>query len=230
MQNMENKTHELRQDKRNRELCKKIKQNDLDAETRLLLENEGLVRNLTSSLEMTKAMEDARYGGIELDDILQEGRIAMLRAAQNFDEDAGAEFSSYAYAAMKNAMTDLCRKGLSAFEKRMIDKGLTRVFLDDNPVDKDGVALSEKISDGRHDPTGNLAVLHVMLEKMHNRLVLLPKRQQRLLAYHYGLGLLDCKTISETAAYFHLTEKYVEEIERGALKTLRDGMNDGKIV
>ena len=79
---MESKTHELRQDKRNRELCKKIKQNDLDAETKLLLENEGLVRNLTSSLEMTKAMEDARYGGIELDDILQEGRIAMLRAAQ----------------------------------------------------------------------------------------------------------------------------------------------------
>ncbi len=32
---------------------------------------------------------------------------------------------------------------------------------------------------------------------------------------------------SETAAYFHLTEKYVEEIERGALKTLRDVMNDG---
>ena len=33
---MENKTHELRQDKRNVELCRKIKQNDLEAETRLL--------------------------------------------------------------------------------------------------------------------------------------------------------------------------------------------------
>ena len=113
---MESKTHGLRQDKRNRELCKKIKQNNLDAETRLLIENEGLVRKLTSTSEMVQAMEDAKYGGIELDDILQEGRIAMLRAAKNYDEDAGAEFSSYAYAAMKNAMTDLCRKGLSAFE------------------------------------------------------------------------------------------------------------------
>ena len=75
--------------------------------------------------------------------------------------------------------------------------------------------LPDRISDGRHDSTGNLAVLYVMLEKMHNRLVLLPKRQQRLLAYHYGLGLLDCNTISENAAYFHLTEKYVEEIEQG---------------
>lgn len=199
---MERKTHELRQDKRNRELCKKIKQNDLDAETRLLVENEGLLRNLTSTSEMVKAMEDARYGGIELDDILQEGRIAMLRAAQSYDENAGAEFSSYAYASMRNALTDLCRKGLSAFEKRMIDSGLTRVFLDDQPVDKDDVKISDRNSLEWHDPTGNLAVLHVMLEKMRNRIKILPDRERRLIMYRYGLSIIECKTISETAAFF----------------------------
>ena len=230
MQNMESKTHGLRQDKRNRELCKKIKQNNLDAETRLLIENEGLVRKLTSTSEMVQAMEDAKYGGIELDDILQEGRIAMLRAAKNYDEDVGAEFSSYAYAAMKNAMTDLCRKGLSAFEKRMIDSGLTRVFLDDKPLDKDDVKISDRNSLEWHDPTGNLAVLHVMLEKMRNRIKDLPARQRRLIMYRYGLSVLECKTISETAAFFNLTEKYAEEIEKKTLKTLRDGMNDGKIL
>ncbi len=79
-------------------------------------------------------------------------------------------------------------------------------------------------------PTGNLAVLHVMLEKMRNRLKMLPDRQRRLLAYRYGLKSMECKTISETAAFFNMTEKFIEEIEKGALKTLRDGMNDGKIV
>ncbi len=230
MQNMESKTHELRQDKRNRELCKKIKQNDLDAETRLLAENEGLLRSLTSTSEMVNVMEDAKYGGIELDDILQEGRIAMLRAAQNYDENAGAEFSSYAYATMRNALTDLCRKGLSAFEKRMIDSGLTRVFLDDQPLDKDDVKISDRNGLEWHDPTGNLAVLHVMLEKMRNRIKLLPDRERRLIMYRYGLSVLECKTISETAAFFHLTEKYAAEIEEKTLKTLKDGMNDGKIV
>ena len=227
---MENKTHELRQDKRNRELCKKIKENDLEAETRLLAENEGLVRKLTSTSEMVRAMEDAKYGGIDIDDILQEGRIAMLRAAQSYDENAGAEFSSYAYASMRNAMTDLCRKGLSAFEKRMIDSGLTRVFLDDKPIDKDDVKISDRNSIEWHDPTGNLAVLHVMLEKMRNRLQMLPDRLRRLLMYRYGLSVIECKTVSETAAFFNLTERYVAEIEKQALKTLKDGMNDGKIV
>jgi len=45
-----------------------------------------------------------------------------------------------------------------------------------------------------------------------------------------SLGTLECKTISETAAYFHLTEKYVSVIEADALKTLKNVMNDYKIV
>ena len=80
------------------------------------------------------------------------------------------------------------------------------------------------------DPTGNLAVLHVMLEKMRNRLKLLPARERRLLAYHYGLGVSEAKSISETAAYFHLTEKYARAIEIHSLERLREMMNDGKIV
>lgn len=81
-----------------------------------------------------------------------------------------------------------------------------------------------------HDPTGNLAVLHVMLEKMRNRIKALPDRQKRLIMYRYGLSIIECKTISETAAFFNLTERYAAEIEKKTLKTLRDGMNDGKIV
>ena len=38
------------------------------------------------------------------------------------------------------------------------------------------------------------------------------------------------KTISETAAFFHLTKKYLRAIENHALAKLKDGMNDGKIV
>lgn len=231
MQNMESKkSHDLRQDKRNRMLCLKVKENDLKSETMLLMENKGLLLNMINGPDMAGALEQAKYAGIEKDDVMQEGSIAMLRAAQTFDENGGAMFSTYAYTVMRNALIDLCRNGQSAFEKRMIDSGLTRVFLDDNPVDKDGVSVSDKASIEWHDPTGNLAVLHVMLEKMRNRLKMLPDRQRRLLAYRYGLKSMECKTISETAAFFNMTEKFIEEIEKGALKTLRDGMNDGKIV
>ena len=64
-------------------------------------------------------------------------------------------------------------------------------------------------------------MLHVMLEKMRNRIKLLPDRERRLIMYRYGLSVLECKTISETAAFFHLTEKYAAEIEKDSEDTQR---------
>jgi len=228
-------TKAQRKDRRNRELCRLVKENNLYAENRLLMENEGLIVQLSSSIEVLYDMDINNWGGIEKADIIQEGRIAMLRAAQTYDEDGDVKFSTYAYKVMENAMKDLCNKGVSSFEKRMIDSGLTQFFLDDDKLDysdgEDDIKIADTIrADEEFDPTGKIAVLHVMLEKMRNRLVLLPERQRRLLSYHFGLGTLECKTISETAAYFHLTEKYVRVIETCALKTLKDGMNDYKIV
>jgi hypothetical protein len=40
----------------------------------------------------------------------------------------------------------------------------------------------------------------------------------------------EAKSISETAAYFNLTEKYARAIEIHTLGRLREMMNDGKIV
>ncbi len=73
-------------------------------------------------------------------------------------------------------------------------------------------------------------MLRVMIQKMRNRLELLPARERRLLMYRYGIESLEYKTIEDTAAFFHLTEKYLQIIETRALGVLRDGMNDGKIV
>lgn len=153
----------------------------------------------------------------------------MLRAAPTYDLDSTTKFSTYAYTIVKNAMTDLCRKGISAYEVRMINSGLTQVFLDEDYSSNEfDVHITETVPEKEFDPTARLAVLHVMLEKMRNRLIQLPNRQRRLLAYRYGLGTLQCKSITETAAYFHLTEKYLEEIEARALFELRGGMNDGR--
>ena len=72
-----------RKDRHNRELCALVKQNDLRAQTELLLENEGLIVQLGKSLEIAHELDINHYGGIELDDILQEGRLAMLEAAKS---------------------------------------------------------------------------------------------------------------------------------------------------
>ena len=218
-------------EKHNRELCKLVKQNDLYAQTEILLLNEGLISQLARSLEIAHDLDINHYGGIELDDILQEGRFALLEAAKSFDEKVDVKFSTFAYTVAGNAMRDLCRKGDSSFERQLANHGIVQVFLDDNPVDEDGVPEAEKVRDGKgRDPVGEEAVLRVMIQKMRNRLELLPARERRLLMYRYGIQSLEYKTIAETAAFFHLTENYLRLIEKRALGVLREGMNDGKIL
>ena len=218
-------------EKRNKELSYLVKQNNLFAQTEILMLNEGLIVQLAKSLEVSHDLDINHYGGIELDDIIQEGRFALLEAAKSFDESLAVKFSTYAYKVVRNAMSDLCRKGDSSFERQLVDNGIVQIFLDDNSVDDDGIPISEKIQDGRiQDPVAEEAVLNVMIEKMRNRLELLPARERRLLMYRYGIESLQYKNISETASFFHLTEKYLKIIEMRTLDKLREGMNDGKIV
>ena len=220
-----------RKDRNNRELCILAKQNDLRAQTELLLENEGLIMQLAKSLEIMHDLDVNHYAGIELDDIMQEGRFALLEAAKSYDVTSATKFSTFASVVMRNAMSDLCRKGDSSFERQLADHGIVLVFLNDNPVDEDGVPEAEKVRDGKgRDPVGEEAVLRVMIQKMRNRLELLPARERRLLMYRYGIQSLEYKTIAETAAFFHLTENYLRLIEKRALGVLREGMNDGKIL
>ncbi|MBP3261801.1 sigma factor-like helix-turn-helix DNA-binding protein [Pseudobutyrivibrio sp.] len=104
-------------------------------------------------------------------------------------------------------------------------------FFDDYYArDKAGLHISETIGEAEFDPTARCAVLRVMIQKMQNRLKDLPPRLQRLLAYRYGFGMAECKSINEAATFFHLTENYLKAIEKKALAELRDGMNDGKII
>ena len=220
-----------RKERRNEDLCALIKENGYDSKTRLLRENEGLIFMIAKNLEIMHEIDLNHYGGIELDDIIQEGRLAMLEAADRFDESSGTRFSTYAYTVMKNAMNDLCRKADSSFERQLADNGITHVFLDDHPVDEDGTPVCEMISDGRaHDPVGDKAVLNVMIMKMHNRLKSLPVREQKIISYHYGIDDVEFKTPGETAMYFHLSEKYLKIIEKKAFRELRAKLNDGEII
>jgi len=218
-------------DNRNEELCELIRQNDPYALTELLENNEGLIFQLAQSMETAHDLEDCHYGGIEFEDIIQEGRIALIEAAQSFDKEADTKFSTFAYVVIRNAMHDLCRKADASFEKRLARHGRIRVFLDKPQDDDNDDPEYERVQDGRvHDLIGDEAVLRVMIQKMHNRLKLLPPRERKIIMYRYGIGSLQEKTVSETAAYFHLTDKHVRIIESRALASLRVGMNDGKVI
>ena len=125
---------------------------------------------------------------------------------------------------------DYIRKNAARYELKMINNRFTRVFLNDDPVDDAGAPIIEKYGKGDKDPTGNLAVLRVMIEKMKNRLLKLSPRKYRLITYLYGLGTQKERTPAEAAEHFHLAERYLRSLMRKTLKELKNGMNDGEII
>ena len=57
----------------------------------------------------------------------------------------------------------------------------------------------------------------------------IPVREKKVIIRRYGIGGPEPLTVPEAAAYFHLSDKLLLNIEKHALKILRVGMNDGKI-
>ena len=217
-------------DQRDRELCVRAKRNDLSAQVRLLLENEGMIKQLARQFEILYELDIHHYGGIELEDLIQEGRFALLEAVMDFDETADTKFTTFAYTVMRNAMSDLCRKGAASFEKQLADHGGMQMLLNEAARDDDELLPEEKIQKGDvQDPCGDEAVYRVLLQKMMNRVKLLPEREKRVIIFRYGLINQEHRTIKETAEHFHLSEKYLRVIEKKTLQILRAGMNDGTI-
>lgn len=86
-----------------RELCRRIQANDKTAETELVQRNIGLVYKHASKAA-------SRASSLDLDDLVIEGVMGMLRAAKTFDVDGSTEFSTYSWfwirAAVQQAMAN----------------------------------------------------------------------------------------------------------------------------
>lgn len=215
---------------KNRELCRLIRERIPLAEEQLVVENVGLVSDLAKELMESYGIKKKHFGCIELDDLIQEGQIALLRAGKTFDELMENTFATYAYRIVENSIRDFCEKSLSCYEIKMENAGVSRVLLDDNPDSLEKGFLVNGLSYDVGDPTAEEAIHSLRLTKMRNRVKQLPVRQKKILNYRYGLTSMEEKSVAETAEYFHLSKRYVAIIERDALETLRIQMCDEKIV
>ena len=168
------------------------------------------------------------WDSIDADDLMQVGRIALLSAKRKYDASRGTRFSTYAYSAVRNAMSKLCDKSEETFERVNERDGLSRLWMNDGKSRE--VSSEGTVNVSFHDRTGRDALMHVTLTKMKRRFDRLSRKQQRVLWRRYGLGDLDAETVSETAKYFHLAKSSLRKIEAEALANLREMMEDGKII
>ena len=224
----------LRKERRNQYLCQRIKENDKMARESIIRENEGMIRSIVGKFLSNPFYEEGYFGHLEEEDLIQIGRFAIIGAAKKYNGERGVKFSTFAHKVIKNSINDYVRKSAKGYEAYMARSGVRRVLFDedpdDDPRDPEEIWLRKKHNHQVSDPVGDKAVYNLRIEKLGNRILNLTSRTQVLIIYHYGLMTNEFKTYKETADHFHLNKAHAKNMIKKALKELKKGMNDGKIV
>lgn len=158
--------------------------------------------------------------GLELDDLMQAGRIGLWKMIGGYDLSSGNKFLTYAAPAVKRAVIDLIRQYSQdkAWKSRVDQSSLldspSGSNSEESPTEASSATLNVK------NPEQILLEQETIAE-LHEAMEALPDRENVYVQYRFGFTDGKAHPLTETAQYFHLTESRARGIERSALKLLK---------
>jgi len=147
-----------------------------------------------------KYSRHGREKGLNVDDLVSEGMLALVEARRHFDVLRGTKFSTYAYVWIEGLMKAFVTRHHPWY-------GL--------PEDQDGRLVVEPES--RPEPSMENSENSEIVSRL---LYCLPPRYQDVLCRHFGIGHTP-KSLAEVAAELGLTRERVHLIIAKAMKRLR---------
>ena len=194
----------------NEALVKRIQSGDMEAQNELLERNEGLIRTVAGKL-LAKA-EDCCLSKEDKEDLLQEGRLALLTAAFGYDETQGTAFNTYGWQIVRNKMADYMRKAITR-PKRSIPL--------DTTIPTDTVTIEYRPL----DPYRSTPLQVVLAEELHESLERavndLSERQKEYVSYRFGFEDDKEHSVEEAAEEFTIGKTEARKIEKKAIKSIK---------
>ena len=200
-----------------------------EAARELLVEkNMGFIVQTADIVYRSSSLEGSDLN-IDVDDLVQEGSIGLLRAVDGFDPARKLRFLTYAAPAIKNAMLDLVHTAQMSFEYRMATVkvndgveglGLERVHLDEILPGDERLLRIEAIADPYALPPEQAFIKAENLWELYAALDKLEPREQTYLLYRHGFTDDIGHTQIGTAIHFHLSEKRAKKLESEAMDNL----------
>ena len=207
----------------NEHLCKLAQAGDTTARDILLKSNLGFIRKI--ALEQYRSMGlDENDIGIDVDDLVQEGSIGLLRAIPLYDSGKKIKFLTYAGPAIRNAMMDLISASFATFEQRMqSDKDgipMERINLDDLLPGEDSMQRSDLIADPYASEPDKIMEEAENRKELYEGLRRISERERVYLLYRFGFEDDMEHPLVGTALHFHLSESRARSTEALALDNL----------
>ena len=190
-------------------LCQRICQGDAEASEALLQMFESTLQRMATAFAKCYV-----YLPLEIDDYAQEGRIALLRAAQQAHEQQLLHFTAYANTTVRNAMLDAVRV---AYPSKEVDS-LDRLSCSDAVYEymlsiPAPFCLSPE----------QLLLRKESIQELHRAMENIPLRENIRIRYRFGFDDTP-QALCTAAEHFHLTKGRAKRVERLALGHLRENL------
>ena len=207
----------------NERLCALAQKGDESAQELLVEKNMGFIIQTADLVYRSSSLEGSDLN-IDVDDLVQEGSIGLLRAVDGFDPARELKFLTYAAPFIRNAMTDLVRDAFSRYEQRMVDSenglGLQKVWLDEVLPGEERLLRMEAVADIAAKSPEQVYEERETLRELYEGLRQISEREQTYLLYRHGFTDDIGHTLIGTAIHFHLSEKRAKKLEGEAMDNL----------
>lgn len=233
-------THE-RQD----QIFEKLKSSKTSKEEKVKLKEELVVGNLRFVISIAKGYQSQ---GLDLMDLISEGNIGLIKAAERFDPNSGLKFISYAVWWVRQSILSSLNEDsrtiripsniIQEIQKDVKDNEKNHhgaklsysvpfcVGLD-NEINEDGDTLIDIIPNrNADDPEGLLNTsAEEIKKKVHYMLSVLDEREKTIIERYYGLTGVECN-LDELGEEFGCTKERVRQLRDKAIKKLRNESYD----
>ncbi len=207
----------------NERLCALAQKGDEGARELLVEKNMGFIVQTADLVYRSSSLEGSDLN-IDVDDLVQEGSIGLLKAIPSYDKSVGVKFLTYAAPFIRNAMTDLVRDSFSRYEQRMVDPknglGLQKVRLDEILPGEERLLRIEAVADITAKSPEQVYEDRETLRELYEGLGQISEREQTYLLYRYGFTDDIGHTLIGTAIHFNLSESRAKKLEGEAMDNL----------
>lgn len=198
---------------------------NLHKKTRTMTEKE-INKLVNENINYVKSIANQYKGkGIEFDDLVSEGTLAMLMAARKFDVNRGTKFVSYASPYIRKAMQVAIEKQATMYrvpkdQKQFTPRSASKAVSIDAPlsVGNQYTLLDVLVNKDIKSADDNTAFAQ-MINDLKKCIGLLGDREQIVINKFYGLGTAH-ETLAEIAEDMQLKRERVRQIRNKAIRQI----------
>ncbi len=201
---------------------------------------------ITSNLRFVVSFA-SRYQklGVPLMDLINEGNMGLMRAAEKFDPERGIKFISYARWWIRHYMLKAVidqsgnvRVRPRARTRRQVNEGTKpqelvyhTVSLDQNLYEGEGSdTLMDTVEDKQYVHQEQQFMEQQFRENINQVLNKLKPIERTVINWHFGLNGNRVMALREIGERFNLTKERIRQIEQVALEKLRYPMEETQVV